>query len=72
MLKFVREGQRMIRAEQRVLDVIARYPATAQVFHAYGLDACCGGAHSIEIAARARGVALDFLLDELEKAAARA
>lgn len=59
----------MISGGQQVSEVMARYPATAKVFHAYGLDACCGGAHSIELAARARGVALHLLLEELESAA---
>lgn len=59
----------MIRPAEQVQEIVARYPATAAVFRAYGLDACCGGAHSIELAARAHGVALDLLLEELERAA---
>ena len=31
---------------------IARYPETIAVFNAHGIDTCCGGAASVEDAAR--------------------
>lgn len=51
--------------EDTVQDVLSRYPGTRAVFARYGLDVCCGGRHTIALAARARGVALDPLLAEL-------
>ena len=50
--------------------VVERHPATAPVFGAHGLDLCCGGGKTLEFAARAHGVDLDQLLQELQAAAA--
>ncbi len=49
--------------------VVQRHPATAGVFGAHGLDLCCGGGKTLEFAARAHGVDLDRLLQELQAAA---
>jgi hypothetical protein len=49
--------------------VVERHPATAGVFGAHGLDLCCGGGKTLEFAARAHGVDLDQLLQELQAAA---
>ena len=35
-----------------VNEVIARHPATIAAFDAHGIDTCCGGAVSVEQAAR--------------------
>lgn len=39
-----------------VNEVIARHPSTTGTFNAHGVDTCCGGAASVEDAARAAGV----------------
>lgn len=49
--------------------IVERHPATAGVFGAHGLDLCCGGGKTLEFAARAHGVDLDQLLQELQAAA---
>ena len=38
-----------------VNDIIARYPSTVAVFNAFGIDACCGGAATLDDAARRDG-----------------
>ena len=53
-----------------VADVVARHPETATLLHAQGLDSCCGGAHPLETACAAHGVALDPLLAALRAAVA--
>jgi iron-sulfur cluster repair protein YtfE (RIC family) len=49
-----------------VNEMVAQAPATLAVFNRLGIDACCGGAVSLEAAAARDGVELDQLLDELE------
>lgn len=52
-----------------VKDVITRYPQTVNVFGKHKVDFCCGGAHSIEQTARARGCKdIDDLIIDLNKA----
>jgi iron-sulfur cluster repair protein YtfE (RIC family) len=48
-------GKTEITAEMIVKDVTARWPQTIAVFGNHRVDFCCGGAHSIEQTARARG-----------------
>lgn len=48
-----------------VKETLARWPATNPVLLAYGLDTCCGGAHTVAKAAAAHGVDPDLLLAEL-------
>jgi iron-sulfur cluster repair protein YtfE (RIC family) len=53
--------------EMTVNAVIARHPETVAAFKRLGIDACCGGAHSLwEVSKRHR---IDFvsLLTELER-----
>lgn len=45
--------------------VIARHPSTTKVFNAHGIDTCCGGAKSVEEAAREAGVDPAVLCGEL-------
>jgi iron-sulfur cluster repair protein YtfE (RIC family) len=54
-----------------VNDVMRWYPQTLSVFDAFGIDACCGGAASLDEAARRDGVALDALLAALGSATLR-
>lgn len=58
-----------ISAAQTVREVIERYPGCAKVFALYGLDACCGGLHPIELAAHVHNVPLEPLLEALRSAA---
>ena len=56
-----------------VKDVTAKYPQTINVFGNHKVDFCCGGAHSIEQTARARGCKdVDSLLRDLNAAVATA
>lgn len=52
-----------------VNEVIKQHPWTLPVFHRYGVDSCCGGAHTLRAAARENGLNLDDMLAELEAAA---
>jgi regulator of cell morphogenesis and NO signaling len=51
-----------------VNEVIASSPATVAVFNAFGIDACCGGAATLEEAAQRDGAELGPLLGALERA----
>jgi regulator of cell morphogenesis and NO signaling len=60
-----------ITKEMIVRDVVKQYPQTVNVFGKYKVDFCCGGAHSIEQTARARGCKdVDALVAELNRAVA--
>lgn len=50
--------------------VIARHPVSIHVLNAFGIDTCCGGAVTIEEAARHNNVDAAVLLDAIEKATA--
>ncbi len=50
-----------------VNDVIRDYPRTITVFTRFGIDSCCGGAVSIEEAAKRDGASLDELLRALNE-----
>jgi len=52
-----------------VASVQANHPMTAPVFTRFGLDACCGGAHTLDAAASAHGVDVAPLLVLLHAAA---
>ena len=52
-----------------VREVADRWPQTVAVFGDHKVDFCCGGAHSIEQTARARGCQdLDALVMDLNRA----
>ncbi|HUK82687.1 MAG TPA: DUF542 domain-containing protein [Verrucomicrobiae bacterium] len=52
-----------------VRDVTNRWPQTINVFGKHKVDFCCGGAHSIEQTARARGCQdIDALVADLNTA----
>jgi regulator of cell morphogenesis and NO signaling len=52
-----------------VREVAARYPQAVNVFGKHRVDFCCGGAHSIEQTARARGCTdIDALITDLNTA----
>jgi len=52
-----------------VREVADRWPQTVAVFSNHKVDFCCGGAHSIEQTARARGCEdVDALIENLNRA----
>ncbi len=52
-----------------VREVADRWPQTVAVFGNHKVDFCCGGAHSIEQTARARGCQdVDALVEDLNRA----
>jgi iron-sulfur cluster repair protein YtfE (RIC family) len=53
-----------------VNDAIKLHPATIEVFYKFHIDSCCGGAESIEGAAKRDGADLEALLAALNEAAA--
>jgi len=55
----------------RINEVVRLHPETVSVFHRYGMDACCGGAKTIEEAAAAHGLDLAEVLDALNGIAGR-
>ena len=55
-----------IEPSMTVNDVLLRHPATAAVFKAYHIDACCGGAVALESVARRHAIDLDALITALE------
>lgn len=58
-----------IRASMTINQVLKRFPATVGVFSRFNMDACCGGARSLEQAAREDGVELETLLAALAPSA---
>jgi iron-sulfur cluster repair protein YtfE (RIC family) len=61
-----------IDASMTVNAVIARYPAALTVFHAHGVDACCGGALPLAVVAERHRLDLDALVAEVVAVAGRA
>jgi regulator of cell morphogenesis and NO signaling len=59
----------LILKDKTVGEVAAEVPAAARVFEKHGIDYCCGGKDPIEGACSTRGIALDVLAQELERAA---
>jgi hypothetical protein len=60
----------MISPQSPIKDVMAAHPETGAIFARHGLDTCCGGAHPVEMAARAHKLDLTALMAELESATA--
>ena len=58
-------------ASTLVDDALVRYPHTAIVFNAFGIDTCCGGGRSLAEAAQDDGVKVEVLLSALRDAVAR-
>lgn len=54
-----------ITPEMTVADVAERFPAARTVFAREGIDLCCGGGKSLEFVAKAHGLDLEALLEEL-------
>jgi iron-sulfur cluster repair protein YtfE (RIC family) len=62
-------AQPCISRDASVNDVLLRFPATAAVFNAFGIDACCGGDASVVVAATRDGADPEALLAALDQAA---
>jgi iron-sulfur cluster repair protein YtfE (RIC family) len=50
-----------------VNDAVARHPRTVAIFNEFGIDACCGGAATIEEAARRDGADPDALAEAVRR-----
>jgi iron-sulfur cluster repair protein YtfE (RIC family) len=61
-------GSETIQPTSIVNETLSRYPATTGVFNRFGIDACCGGAVSINDAATRDGADPGQLLDALNSA----
>ncbi len=53
-------------ASQTINALVAKEPLVLRVLGSYGIDTCCGGARTIEQAAREGGLDLPKLLADLE------
>jgi len=62
-------SEEKVAKELVVNDCIQLYPGTIGVFTRFNIDSCCGGAVSIEEAAKRDGAPLDELLKALNEAA---
>ena len=67
-----REMTPSISSEMTVNQVLQTYPATLPIFNRYRVDACCGGAATLAVAAAAAGIPLEELVAALEAAAQHA
>ena len=61
--------EQKVKKELVVNDCIKLYPNTIGIFTKFNIDSCCGGAVSIEEAARRDGAELDALMTALNEAA---
>jgi regulator of cell morphogenesis and NO signaling len=59
-----------ITPQATVAEIYAAYPATAEIWARHRVDLCCGGAKQLALVARAHGLDLDLLLEDLRRAAA--
>ena len=57
-----------ITGQTTVSELARAVPASTRVFQQYGIDFCCGGAKTLAEASRAKGIALEGLLEQLENA----
>ena len=57
-----------ITASQTIASVVAAHSETAEVFQRHRIDFCCRGEHSVEVAARERGMEPDELVEQLRRA----
>ena len=57
-----------VTGQTTVGELAREFPASARVFQHYGIDFCCGGGKTLAEASQGKGISLDSLLEELEKA----
>jgi len=51
--------------EQRLGDIVLKFPGAAEIFKQHGIDFCCGGQRSLDAAAQEKGLVAATLLEEL-------
>lgn len=51
-----------------IREVVETYPETTTVFDQYGMDMCCGGAHTVAEAARLPGLDPDAVVAQVTNA----
>ncbi|MEO8560794.1 MAG: DUF542 domain-containing protein [bacterium] len=61
----------VLSVEQSVNETIRLYPSTLQVLNAFGVDTCCGGAESLETAARSAAIPIEALMAGINAALER-
>jgi regulator of cell morphogenesis and NO signaling len=59
-------------SQATVNDVIRQFPPSIAVFNAFRIDACCGGAASVEEAGKRDGADVEKLVEALEAIAGEA
>ena len=52
----------------RVSDIVAQRPSTSRIMERHGLDYCCGGAQSLELACAGKGISVETVLADLQAA----
>ena len=57
-----------IGAQKTVSEVATSFPGSIRVFEQYGIDFCCGGSKPLAEACQEKGVSVEQLLTEVEKA----
>ncbi len=55
-----------------VNEILVQHPAAVSAFNSFGIDACCGGDASLEVAARRDGADLRALIAALDEIIDRA
>jgi len=55
-------------AELSVGQIIAEHPGRACILEQYGIDYCCGGKKSLQVACKEKGVSIDDILAKFEEA----
>ena len=58
-----------ITKEMKIFEVTKKYPKAISVLGNFKIDFCCGGARSLEDAAKAKGIDVNNLVEELNKIA---
>jgi len=66
-----RPGKPYLTSALTVNALIAWYPSVLPVLNGFGIDTCCGGAKSLELAAQAANVPLDALMAGISAAVER-
>lgn len=59
----------IVNPNMTIEEIIARFPPAAEVFETVGIDYCCGGKSTLEMACKVRGISTALVLDRLEKQA---
>jgi len=60
--RIAKSGTSALNPASTVNALIAQHPSVLPVLNGYGIDTCCGGAESLEDAARTAGIPVDVLM----------